>query len=145
MTETLALQAELDGLIILMQGKTLIRPDATVWLHANSSASITLSWIKKDEEQYAHAPYDPKNYGRLFFTIEGDDYSAGFLSARAAIAAMPEKAERERDEFLKLLASTIEYGHKVGIEDGFVNPLRVMAQKLSENAIAGPGSDEEVF
>jgi len=49
--------------------------------------------------------------------------------------AIPSKEDRERTEYLKRVASAIEYGKKIGIDEAFINPLEMQMKRLSANII----------
>lgn len=55
--------------------------------------------------------------------------------AQLAVATLATKEDRERNEYLKRVASAIEYGKKIGIDDEFINPLELQMKKLSSNII----------
>lgn len=58
-----------------------------------------------------------------------------FAAAEVWIDALPTRAEIQHNDFLKLVARTIEYGRDIGVDPDFVNPLEVMMKQLSENVI----------
>ncbi len=63
------------------------------------------------------------------------------------IQTLASKEDRERNEYLKKLAATIEYGRKIGIDEDFVNPLIDQMKKLSANVIehqAAPSDTDDV-
>ena len=130
MTDTLTgMQAALSDIVTAMMGRGLVKPNATLWLDANTEPRIHVSWKMKDI-----AGYDARNDKfQSFCNKNGLDQS--ILDARSFIEAMPPKAERDRQMFMEQLSETIEIGKRIGIEDGFVNPLLDMMKKLSENAI----------
>lgn len=136
------LQFAINALIPLMLDKGLIRPTATAHVEANASGEVMLTWYWR--EPLPNEPWDDKNYSTRGFFAHNDRgdgleaWEGALLDARDTIERLPNKPDREREEFLKLLARTTEYGRKVGIEDEFVNPLQVLAKKLSENALEAP-------
>lgn len=135
MTDTIeGVHRALNDLVSAMLGKGLIKPDASFRVAANASSRLYLSWDKKHAEGYV-----PDNGEYKSFTAS-DTADQAFLDARSFIEAMPSKAERDRAMFMDNLAETIEIGKRIGIEDGYVNPLLDMMKKLSENALGGPSA-----
>lgn len=132
------LQQAINGLIPLMLDKGIVRPEAIIRLKSNQEGGVYLSGEWRDSDAY-----DPENVFSRWFPArvrpDGlDPWDGAVQDARGELLALPNKPEREREEFLKLLARTTEYGRKVGIEEEFVNPLQVLAKKLSEGALAPP-------
>jgi hypothetical protein len=133
MNTILELQAAVNELIAPMLAKGLVQPDASAQLKANADGYIYLSWHLRKTS--VGERWDSQNYKSDFVRVVDGDWSAAIAAANAHIAAMPSKEDRQRDEFLGLMAKTIEYGRQVGIDDEFVNPLSVISKKLSENAL----------
>ena len=67
----------------------------------------------------------------------GDTFAECLADAKKHIAGMPSVFEVRRKDFTVALASLIEMGRDIGIEEGFVNPLADMMKKLSTNIIEG--------
>jgi hypothetical protein len=67
--------------------------------------------------------------------IYGDTALEVLQKMQLAVSSLATKAEREQAEYLKRLASAIEYGKKVGIDEDFINPLELQMRKLSSNII----------
>lgn len=142
MTRIAELQLELDELIPLMLDKGLVKPEAKASIEANSRGGVLLTWYWRQAQP--GEPWDDKNFASRWFFASDDrpdgrgPWGGAVWDARQELLALPGKAEREREEFLKLLAKATEYGRQVGIEEEFVNPLQVLAKKLSENALTPP-------
>lgn len=109
--------------------------------------------IRSDEEPHFAVRYwtadpssdevknHPRSWGFIkhqYQKVDKGDVAAAFNAMVVKVRAIPSRAERQRDMFLGLLSKATEYGRQVGIDDEFVNPLSVLAKKLSENAITGP-------
>ncbi len=138
------LQSAVDSLIPLMLEKGLHRPNARAQLEANGGGGVSLSWQWREVK--SSDPWDDKNFATRWFFASTNVRADGLGSWPGAIrdawlelSAMPDKPAREREEFLKLLATASEYGRKVGIDEEFVNPLALLAKKLSENALTHDG------
>ena len=65
----------------------------------------------------------------------GDDFEGAIARAEAAVAALPDAKTLRREKVQRDLAKLIEDCAAADIDTSFVNPLREMAKKLSENAI----------
>lgn len=129
MTTITAVQDRINSLVGAMIGKGLIQPDAHYTIKANATAQIYLSWKKRPLDRY-----DQDNHEYKLFDAK-DGPGDALTDADEFIRAMPDKAERDRQLFMEQLGETIETGKRIGIEDGFVNPLLDMMKKLSESAI----------
>ena len=118
-------QDRLDALAKAMLAKGLIEPEARFFLVSDSDLRVMLSFRKvagriEFDREYLH-----------FKSIDGAD---------AAIAAMPDKASRNLNEFLSLVAKAADYGNEVGIDVDLVNPLVVAMKQVSENALTYQGA-----
>lgn len=124
-----AVKNDVDSLVSAMLDKGLIQPKAEYHIKSNEEGSITLSWLTR--------PYDPAKYDRDIFVSKyfRGEPAASVGLAQAFIDEMPGKAERDKSEFMALLAETVEYGNKVGIEVDHMNPLLEAMKRLSENII----------
>ena len=118
-------QDRLDALAKAMLAKGLIAPDADFRLRSDGEPSILLTHRKVDG-RYSH--------DRQFLYLKTLD------EADAAIAAMPDKAARNLNEFLSLVAKAADYGNEVGIDAELVNPLIVAMKQVSENALTYQGA-----
>ena len=65
----------------------------------------------------------------------GDSAAEALARAEAAVAALPDAKTLRREKVQRDLAKLIEDCAAADIDTSFVNPLREMAKKLSENAI----------
>ena len=65
-----------------------------------------------------------------------DDFIVeSFNKAHAEVEAMLSGEQREHQQFLKLLAKTMDKGKSIGIDTNMMNPLQDMMVALSENII----------
>ncbi len=118
-------QDRLDALAKAMLAKGLIAPDADFRLRSDGEPSILLTHRKVDGR------WDHDRHYLHFKTLDEAD---------AAIAAMPDKAARNLNEFLSLVAKAADYGNEVGIDAELVNPLIVAMKQVSENALTYQGA-----
>jgi hypothetical protein len=139
MSEVLAIATHVATLRQMIAAKGLYTSDAGFNIPSNAAPYYHVSGWKRPYDEVRNEPnmYNLYCVSKSFKLTDGDYYSA-FIAARDFVAALPNKSSLERNVFLQLLAKATEFGRKVGIDDEFVNPLSVLAQKLSENAIEGP-------
>lgn len=121
---TQEIQVRLDALAKAMLAKGLVSPDADFRLRSDGQPTVALTHRKADGR------WDHDRHYLHFKTLDEAD---------AAIAAMPDKASRNLNEFLSLVAKAADYGHEVGIDADLVNPLVVVMKQVSENALTYQG------
>lgn len=123
------IQKRVDSIELAMRGKTKTKAvhftqeaHAVPYVYISHNPKLTDNW--HDEE------------AKFLRLGKGIDTVEALLDAADAFAAsLPTKDEAERAAFLGKLSDTIEYGHKIGIEVEFVNPLVEAVKRLSENAL----------
>ena len=118
-------QDRLDALAKAMLAKGLISPEADYRLRSDGHPTVALTHRKADGR------WDHDRHYLHFKTLDEAD---------AAIAAMPDKAARNLNEFLSLVAKAADYGNEVGIDAELVNPLIVAMKQVSENALTYQGA-----
>lgn len=126
---TTEIQTRIDALSDAMIGRTKVK-SCCFWMDAHEAQKVYIR----------HNPALSDNYldeVSLSFRIgtHGDTPEAVLDAADAWAASLPTRDEAERAAFMDKLAGVIEHGKRIGIEDGFVNPLLDLMKKLSENAI----------
>lgn len=99
----------------------LVRPSFKIEIENDCLYYGTWSW-----EVESRATYD---------SILSDSIDVILTKFRSEIYAVGSKEERQRVEYLKRLASTIEYGKQIGIDDDLINPLVAQMKTLSANVI----------
>lgn len=118
------IKTELNALSQLLLDKGCVAPD--IQFHVRSNADF------RGEVDY----YPDDNYTNFqTFYFHGDDEGEVLKKMRQHIYALPSTAERQRNEYLKKLASAVEYGKKIGLDEHFINPLELQMKKLSGNII----------
>lgn len=117
------IQMAVNAILADMMERGLKNPDCTAMIRAACAPSIYLHW---DE--------GGGTYGRTELG-HGDDIEEALQNARDIIEAIPPKADREKAEFTRLLASVIDKGRSIGIEVDYLNPLTETMKRLSENAL----------
>lgn len=118
------IKTELDALSKLLLDKGCASPDLQFHIRANSDFRGEVNYYP--DENYT-------NYKTLYF--HGDDEANVLKKMRQHIYDLPSTAERQRNEYLKKLASAVEYGRQIGLDDNFINPLELQMKKLSGNII----------
>lgn len=92
--------------------------------------------IAPNEQFRAHVGYYPDQHSRQVWEMLRSDTVEGlFAQIQTMIFAVASLEERQRQEYLKLLAKTVEYGRSAGIDENFINPLELQMKKLSGNII----------
>lgn len=124
-------RARLDALPAAVSAKGGVRPEAILFVSANApSIRIVITWWD-DSADYEHHRYNKQRCVAADFETAAESLS----EVEAKIAALPEKAEREREVFLAKVSEAIETGRQFGIDVAFVNPLVEAMKRLSENAL----------
>lgn len=122
-------QTRLDAVAKAMSGRTKTE-SVCLWLDANVTPRIYVRHNPKFTKEYRDEVSVSFQFGRDGSTVE-----AILDAADAWASSLPTRDEAERAAFMDKLGDIIEHGKRIGIEDGFVNPLLDMMKKLSENAI----------
>ncbi len=123
--ELKVIKERLDALVAGMLAKGVREPDAAFRIESNvTDFNVTLSW--PDKKRYRDFVYFR---GTVAEALDG---------AAAYVAALPTPEQARMKEFMLSLGETIELGKKVDTEVDFINPLVVLMEKLSKNALTGP-------
>lgn len=125
--DTKDIQTRLNGMIRPMLDKGLVKPEARLYLRADSTPSVSISWDKPNRPSFS--------YDRINFYGEGEAIEDRLASVDAHIAALPGKDETTLRNFMDALGNVIDMGREHGIEVAFINPLTETMKKLSENAL----------
>lgn len=73
-------------------------------------------------------------YGRTG-CAKGDTFAEAITDAWRIVNAIPSPEDHARAKFTQAVGAAIEAGKEAGIELDFINPLKDMMVRLSENAI----------
>lgn len=120
--DTAIVQKRVDDIAKAMTERGLLCPRAQTMVISNEQPRVFLSWNTDGGE----GKYN------LFVRDEiGDALSAALDFVRA----MPDREQRNLNEFLEKLGSVIDLGNKHQIDVEFLNPLVKTMKKLSENAL----------
>lgn len=65
----------------------------------------------------------------------GDTFVEAIDAAWSVVNAIPSPEDHARAKFTQSVGAAIEAGNEAGIDMGFINPLKEMMTRLSENAI----------
>lgn len=123
--DTSEIQKRVDALSSAMLAKAVPQPSAEFSIEANKEFRLMLSW---------HSPTRYREYEHIRGSVE-DVFAAG----EAYIAALPTPEQARMTAFMSSLSETIELGKKADVDvEEFVNPLVLLMQQLSKNALTGP-------
>lgn len=127
------LQLALDNLVLRCLDKGLASPKVQIQFESNKQPHAWVTFTLSEAGEYK------SEYFR-------DDYLFDLLGKITHfINDIPTREDRERNEYLRKLAATIEYGRKIGIDESFVNPLELQMKKLSSNIIEyKPAFNDEI-
>lgn len=103
--------------------------------HGFTSVNIYIEIHTHRQMSIYYSMYDPITCESLSEWSDGDTSEELIASVRKKILSFPVKEDREREQYLKHLAKTIEYGKKIGIDENFINPLELQMKRLSSNII----------
>lgn len=117
------IQALLNDLVARATNKGLIAPKFEIEFQSHCVPSGNYQW-KPDATASLTYEY-----------VFGSEIEDLIRQMQNAIAATPSLEERQRAEYLKRLAATIEYGKSIGLDEDFINPLALQMKKLSSNII----------
>jgi hypothetical protein len=125
--EIKAIRERLDALAAGMLAKGLVDPSADLTVRSDvSGVSVALSWRGKPNTSMPNYKFF---HGEPVIALD---------AAAAHVAALPSPEETRMKAFMLSLSETIELGKKVDTEVDFINPLVVLMEKLSKNALTGP-------
>lgn len=122
MATVAVIQNDLDSLSATLLDLGMSRPDVEFRIRNQRSFYITVNYYD-EHEIYKHLGH--------FADTAVDAIS----HMQNTINQIPPKEDRERSEYLRRIASAIEYGKKIGIDETFINPLELQMKKLSSNII----------
>lgn len=92
--------------------------------------------INPNAQFRGHVGYHPDNGAvQIWKFFYGDSTERVIAEMRTFCDQVATKEDRQRQEYLKKLADTIEYGKAIGLDEDFINPLALQMKKLSANII----------
>lgn len=100
-----------------------------------SHYSCNLTINANGEPYFYIASYDKIFDGTDSRVVRGEAPEEIIEGAKAAVRAIPNKEDRNKQAFMAELASVIDKGKDLGIDVEFLNPLVSQMKKLSENII----------
>lgn len=110
------IQVRVDALSKAMLAKAVPEPCAGFGIESDRGVRAHLSWAHKTRyRDYFHCD-----------TLE---------EAEAYVAALPTPEEARMQAFMSSLSDTIELGKKVDVDADVVNPLLLLMERLSKNAL----------
>lgn len=117
------IKTTVDDLSKLMLERGCVKPRVYFEIEANARPAVQTQW------------YEHENGVIKLEWHFGDSPEEILDKAETFIRQMPTKDERQRADYRKAVAAAIDLGHKFGIEDAAINPLREVMEKLSKNAL----------
>jgi hypothetical protein len=115
------IQRRVDVLSKAMLAKAVSQPAVSLSIESNKSdCSVALSWPGKSYRDYKFLRGTPEQ---------------ALDAADAYVADLPSPEQARMRDFMHSLSETIELGKKIDTEVDFVNPLIVLMERLSKNAL----------
>lgn len=78
---------------------------------------------------------DRINHYKCTDRATGDTFSEAIDAAWSIVNTIPSQEEHARAQFTQAVGAAIEAGNEAGIDLEYINPLKEMMTRLSENAI----------
>lgn len=122
------IQKRVDAMSAAMLTKALAQPSARFGIESNAEFTVTFAWHSRG-----------KNWAHKHEFFRGS-LAKVLDEADAWIAARPSPEEKRMQDFMLSLSETIELGKKIDTEVDFVNPLVVLMERLSKNALTHAGA-----
>jgi hypothetical protein len=125
------IQTELAALVVQMTEKGVVTPSAE--LHIKDSGLFSV---------YMTSKYESGSFGKDGNAkfLRGDTAPKALENARKYIAALQSPEEVQTREYLRMVASAIDYAAKSGIGDEYVTPLRGVTCAMTENLLTDQGA-----
>lgn len=118
-------KTELEALNAMLLSKGCGSPELAVSIRPHSEYRGELNFYP-EEGRYEKCDYN---------TFYAPDLESLLKQMRQKVYSILPLEERRHFEYLKRLASTIEYGKSIGLDDHFINPLELQMKKLSGNIL----------
>jgi hypothetical protein len=124
------IQTELAALVVQMTEKGVVTPSAELGIIDSGLFFV-----------YITSKYGSGSFGKdgNSKSLRGDTAPKALENAREYIAALPTPEEAQTREYLKRVASAIDYAAKSGIADEYVTPLRGVTCAMTENLLTDQG------
>ena len=105
-----------------------------------SSVDVSMSFNAEDWSPIRGYVYyvpakDAASISKSFYAKDGETAEQIMRQMEEHVEAVKPKAEREHEEFMKMLGRVIDAGKDRGIDLGLMNPLVEMMTKLSSNIL----------
>lgn len=111
------IQAELDAIVPLLAAKGIIEPAARLYCMSEEPPLLALMCEYQIEKSF---------HGALM---------EQFDAARAYIATLPSPEDVVTNEYLRRVASAVDYATENSIEDEYVTPLRDVTCAMTDNLL----------
>jgi hypothetical protein len=125
------IQTELAALVVQMTEKGVVTPSAE--LHIKDSGLFSV---------YITSKYGSGSFGEDANSkfLHADTPLDAFGKARDYITSLPSPEEAQTREYLKRVASAIDYAAENNIADEYVTPLRGVTCAMTENLLTDQGA-----
>ena len=124
--DTKIIQRRVDAMCSALIAKGKREPMVQAEIESGAQPSIYYRWTKTGSRN--SYDWDSRH-------VRADTMEEALRAAEKEIEALPDaKAERQQ-EFMEAVANAIDIGRKNGIDAEWVNPLSVLMQDLSKNAL----------
>lgn len=120
------INAALEALVVQMTEKGVVTPEAYFTIKGSGRSYVTF-W------SCAHRPAFDGKY--IDHTTDKDSIEETFAAASAFIAALPCPEGAVAHEYLKRVASAVDYATENSLPDEYVEPLRGVTCALTDNLL----------
>jgi hypothetical protein len=125
------IQTELAALVVQMTEKGVVTPSAE--LHIKDSG-LFFAYITS---KYGSGSFGKDGSSKF---LRGDTAPKALENARDYITSLPSPGEAQTREYLKRVASAIDYAAENNIADEYVTPLRGVTCAMTENLLTDQGA-----
>lgn len=115
--------------------QTIIENYVKILLNKQCRMPAVVIMFQSNMEIYGAVQYYPDKDDLQSFPFWSSSIDILLGKLEEKIHSIPPKEERNREEYLKKIAAAIEFGKAIGIEEEFLNPLKMQMKKLSSNII----------
>lgn len=119
------IKAEVEKLVGFMQHRGFAECDGMLEVRSHEAPVVCMKHRLPSDDRYTHSYI----WGR------GDSPADALANAREKIAAEKSPHDLRVRHALAQLAKAMEAAKAAGIEDDLINPLQVIADRLSKNAL----------
>jgi hypothetical protein len=125
------IQTELAALVVQMTEKGVVTPSAELDIKDSGLFSVYIT------SKYNSGGFGSDGNSKF---LHADTPLAAFEKARDYITSLPTTEEAQTREYLKRVASAIDYAAENTIADEYVTPLRGVTCAMTENLLTDQGT-----